>query len=184
MSDKLKKFFEKELKPQVDPHKILFQKAEQAEKEGNLEDAKLFLESALLVNPHNSLAQEKLSDFKAQDNLKEVEAKPFIPPFTLVKDHEPIKSIPVALEPFSFEQELIPHSVYTLLDRDGRIASRIDPSIFETKGPVLPGTFHAPAKAKIEEIPIALPDGSETSLMEFKVEAKQGRFILSFSVKQ
>ena len=39
-------------------------------------------------------------------------------------------------------------------------------------------------KAKIEEIPIALSDGSEISIVEFKVEAKQGRFILSFSVKK
>jgi len=64
MDKNLKKLFEKELTPQVNPHKILMQKAEQAEKEGNLEDAILYLESALLANPENKTAKEKLKLFE------------------------------------------------------------------------------------------------------------------------
>ena len=181
MSDKLKKFFEEELKSQVDSCKILFQKAERAERVGNLEDAILYLESALLVKPDDSSLQERLNQLTKQLELK---SEPYIPPFTLIKDDEPVENIKVTWEHFSWTVELEPPSVYTLLDNSGRVAKRIDLSGFQTTLPALPGTLYSSFQRQIEEVPIASPDGSKKSQMIVKLAAKQDQLILSVEVKK
>jgi hypothetical protein len=64
MKDDRKEFYEKELVPQLDAYKLLLSKAERAIEEGSLEDATLFLNSALLINPDDKTVQRKLEEVR------------------------------------------------------------------------------------------------------------------------
>lgn len=129
--DERKDFYERELWPQLNPGKVLIDKAEEAQKQGKLVDAILYLEGALLVDPKNKEAQEKLREFKKGEHqeLKELgrvskAEQPFVLPFTLFKDNKREHEI-ITAEELSLTGKktkiLRQPGDYQLVDSEGRV---------------------------------------------------------------
>ena len=69
MTDERREFFDRELAPLLDSERLLIEKADEALQNEEINEAELFLKGALLVNPANENAREKLKGVR-RDRLR------------------------------------------------------------------------------------------------------------------